>query len=48
MRPVDLSNETGIPFATISRILNGVITDPKVSTARRIAEVLKVKIDEII
>lgn len=48
LRPTELSKQSGIPLATISRILNGVITDPKVSTARRIAEVLNVKVDEII
>lgn len=45
MRPVDLVNVTKMGSSKISQILNGKVTDPRLSTAKAIAEALGVTID---
>ena len=43
-----ISKKTGIPNATVCRIVNGEIKDPRLSIIKKITEVLEISIDDII
>ena len=47
LTPAMLARMTDIPKGTISRLLNGLRTDPHISTLIKIADALGVTIDEI-
>ena len=45
LKPVDLCKITGMGSSKISQILNGKVTDPRLSTAIKIADALNVSLD---
>lgn len=45
LKQVDLCNLTGEPSSKISQLTNGKVTDPRLSTAIKIAEALEVSLD---
>ena len=43
----ELSRRSGIPKSTVSRVVSGRIKDPKISTVKKIAEALNIKVWDI-
>jgi transcriptional regulator with XRE-family HTH domain len=44
----ELAIEAKIPYATLSKIESGQVTNPTVSTLKKIADALELSVDEII
>lgn len=43
-----LSRITGLPRSTISKLLNNLIGDPRISTVKKIAQALEVTIEKLV
>ena len=46
MRAADLAEASGVPIDTLTKILQGITADPRLSTMKAIADALECSIDE--